>query len=49
MEKLSIIGASGHGKVVADIAELNGYTDIAFTDYNSDIQECGGWPVIGPD
>ena len=25
MEKLFIYGASGHGKVVADIAKLNGY------------------------
>ena len=49
MEKLSIIGASGHGKVVADIAKLNGYTDIAFTDNNTEIKECGGWPVIGSD
>ena len=49
MEKLSIIGASGHGKVVADIAKLNGYTDIAFTDNNTKIKKCGEWPVIGPD
>ena len=27
-KKLIIIGASGHGKVVADIALLNGYKDI---------------------
>ena len=30
--RLIIIGASGHGKVVADIAKLNGYTNIAFLD-----------------
>lgn len=28
MKKLAIIGASGHGKVIADIAKKNGYTDI---------------------
>lgn len=32
MNKLIIIGASGDGKVVADIAIKNGYTDIAFLD-----------------
>lgn len=26
----AILGASGHGKVVAEIAELNGYQDIVF-------------------
>ena len=25
MKKLIIVGASGHGRVVADIARLNGY------------------------
>ena len=30
--KLTIIGASGHGKVVADIARLNGYDEIDFLD-----------------
>ena len=47
MKRLIIIGASGHGKVIADIAELNGYTDIAFLDDNSFIKECAGYPVIG--
>ena len=32
MKKIAIYGASGHGKVVADIARLNGYTDIIFID-----------------
>lgn len=31
-KKLYIIGAGGHGKVVADIAKKNGYTDIQFLD-----------------
>lgn len=46
--RLIIIGASGHGKVVADIARLNGYLDIVFLDDNLEIKECGGYPVLGP-
>ena len=44
--RLIIIGASGHGKVVADIAKLNGYTNIAFLDDDSTKKECAGYPVI---
>lgn len=47
-ERLVIIGASGHGKVVADIAELVGYENIVFLDDNPSIVECHGHPVIGP-
>lgn len=47
MNKLIIIGASGHGKVVADIAALNGYKDIVFLDDDENIKECAGYPVIG--
>lgn len=45
-ERLVIIGAGGHGKVVADIALKNGYTDICFVDDN---EKCDvmGFPVIG--
>ena len=32
LKKLIIIGASGHGKVVADIAKMNGYEEIVFLD-----------------
>jgi len=32
MFHLAILGASGHGKVIADIAELNGYKNISFFD-----------------
>lgn len=49
MNKLIIIGASGHGKVVADIAKLRGYTDIIFLDNDSGIKACAGYPVYGPD
>lgn len=47
MKKLIIIGASGHGKVVADNAAKNGYEEIAFLDDNPDVKECGGYPVVG--
>ena len=48
MEKLLIIGASGHGKVLADIATAtNKYCEIAFVDDNVSITECMGFPVIG--
>lgn len=45
--KLTIIGASGHGRVVADIAKLNGYDEINFLDDNETIAYCGNYPVIG--
>lgn len=47
MRKLAIIGASGHGKVVADIARRNGYKEIVFLDDDDSIHECGGYSVIG--
>lgn len=47
MRKLAIIGASGHGKVVADIARKNGYKEIVFLDDDESIHECGGYSVIG--
>lgn len=47
MRKSAIIGASGHGKVVADIARKNGYREIVFLDDDDSIHECGGYPVIG--
>ncbi|MBQ3461187.1 MAG: acetyltransferase [Solobacterium sp.] len=49
MKKLIIIGASGHGKVVADIAVLNGYKDIVFLDNSLSVTECAGYSVLGPD
>lgn len=47
MKRLTIIGASGHGKVVAEIARLNGYEQIAFLDDNENINSCGKYPVVG--
>lgn len=48
MKKLIIIGASGQGKVVADIARLNGYEEIVFLDDNPNVHSCLGYPVLGP-
>ena len=47
MKRLVVIGASGHGKVVADIAIKSGYEDILFLDDNEKIKECAGFPVVG--
>ena len=45
--KLTIIGASGHGRVVADIAKLNGYDEIEFLDDDEKLTQCGSYPVVG--
>lgn len=47
MKQLLIIGASGHGKVVADIAKLNGYDSILFFDDNKSLTHCGSYRVVG--
>ncbi|MCO7223783.1 acetyltransferase [Pleionea sp. CnH1-48] len=48
MTKLAILGASGHGKVLAEIAELNGYDNITFYDDRWQLlSENYPWPVIG--
>lgn len=47
MKKLVILGASGHGRVVADIARLSGYTEIVFRDDDPTIGACGKYPVVG--
>ena len=46
MNRLIIVGAGGHGKVIADNALKNGYTDICFVD-DCTIGECMGFPIIG--
>ncbi|CAJ1809643.1 acetyltransferase [Aeromonas veronii] len=44
----AILGASGHGKVIADIAELNGYSDIHFYDDRwPKLTQVEHWPVRG--
>lgn len=46
--KLAILGASGHGKVVADTAECCGWQAIEFFDDAWPArQENGVWPVVG--
>lgn len=47
MRRLGIIGASGHGKVVADIAARNGYDDIFFFDDNDQKSICGDYSIVG--
>lgn len=47
MNNLVIVGASGHGRVVADIARKNGYVDIAFLDDNPATESCGDYQVVG--
>lgn len=47
-KRLIMIGASGHGKVCAEIAELSGkYDDIRFLDDSPVVKECGKYDVIG--
>lgn len=47
-DKLIIIGASGHGKVVADIAmKMNKWKSIVFLDDNESVKTCMGLEVIG--
>lgn len=46
-KQLVIIGASGHGKVIADIAEKVGYTDVVFLDDNKAVKTCGKHSVVG--
>lgn len=47
-DKLLIIGASGHGSVVADIAvKLNRWKEISFLDDDESIKAATGLQVIG--
>lgn len=46
MNRLVIIGASGHGKVVADTALKCGYQNIIFLDDNAE-GELLGFPIVG--
>lgn len=47
MKRLVIIGASGHGKVAADIAVQVGYDQVVFLDDNEEVKSCGSSPVVG--
>ena len=47
-DRLIIIGASGHGKVVADIAiKMNKWQSIVFLDDNDSIKTSMGLQVVG--
>lgn len=46
-KKLIIIGASGHGKVVANIAKLSGYEKVEFLDDSDTRISCGNYNVVG--
>lgn len=45
-KKLVIVGAGGHGSVIADMARLNGYESIAFLD-DACTERADGYPVVG--
>ncbi|MCG9745905.1 acetyltransferase [Shewanella sp. Isolate8] len=48
MTRCAIIGASGHGKVVAELAELNGYQEVVFFDDRwPKLTEIEHWSVKG--
>lgn len=48
MKRLAILGASGHGKVVADTAECCGWQSVEFFDDAwPGLQENGVWSVVG--
>ncbi len=49
MKSIAIMGASGHCKVLADIALLNGYDDIVFIDKNPEIDMLAEYPVADED
>ena len=47
-KKLLIIGASGHGKVIADIAlKMECYSEISFLDDDPMKKNCMNFPIIG--
>jgi sugar O-acyltransferase (sialic acid O-acetyltransferase NeuD family) len=48
MKRLAILGANGHGKVIADAALLQGWDDVAFYDDAwPAIDSNGRWSVVG--
>ena len=44
---LAVVGASGHGKVIADIAEQLGYTIIFYDDAYPNKKNVEHWPIQG--
>lgn len=48
MKSLAILGASGHGKVVAEVALASGWNDVSFYDDAwPERRQLGKWPVLG--
>jgi len=48
MKKLALLGAGGHGKVVADLAQLSGWESVTFFDDSyPERQINGAWPIQG--
>lgn len=48
MKRMMILGASGHGKVVADCAELCGWESVSFFDDAWPAKQSNGaWPIVG--
>lgn len=48
MKRLALLGASGHGKVVADAALCSGWSEVIFFDDGWPSKNCNGsWPVKG--
>lgn len=48
MKRLAILGASGHGKVVAEIAQLEGFDEIVFfDDAFPKVKMNGVWKILG--
>jgi sugar O-acyltransferase (sialic acid O-acetyltransferase NeuD family) len=48
LKRLAILGASGHGKVVADAAQLSGWSEVVFFDDAwPDCAVNSAWPVQG--
>jgi sugar O-acyltransferase (sialic acid O-acetyltransferase NeuD family) len=47
MKLIAIVGASGHGKVVADLAEILGYQVAFFDDAYPEKSQVEHWPILG--
>lgn len=47
MKKVIIIGAGGHGKVIADIIEKSEDHIVGFLDDRIDLKFCFGYPILG--
>lgn len=48
MKQLALFGASGHGKVVADVALASGWDEVSFFDDAwPERSQNGSWPVVG--